>query len=168
MAETSKHATKGEELKKKPSTVSKRPAFKARTSRLDTETVNSEHFSLRGFFTAFWIALALYSITTVYRTWKIWKTHGSIRTQLLQRMSQDGTGLFISDLVLILSCFVSLFIIKLIHKRWLPLRISTWIQHVWQSAWFASCISWVFYKDWPWIQRYVGFLFLPCCPKTSP
>lgn len=57
-------------LDRKLQITSRRPDFTARSSRLDTHQIMSLENPYRGFFTAFWIGIAFYTITTLSRSYR--------------------------------------------------------------------------------------------------
>ncbi|KAJ1549185.1 hypothetical protein HK405_008309, partial [Cladochytrium tenue] len=126
----------------------RKTAFRARSSRLDYETLDREGNSFRGFFVLFWMGFVWYTVTTVYHSLR---TDGvPVRMQLLFTFSQDAVNLVVSDGVLVASCFVPAVLQRLIRWRLLPLSSAHVLQHVWQGLWFGAVVFWTFYRDWPW------------------
>ncbi|KAJ3124414.1 H(+)-transporting V0 sector ATPase subunit a [Nowakowskiella sp. JEL0407] len=131
-------------------------AFISRPSRLDLRTLLSEDNPSRGFFTLFWMAMAFYTVTTLYQNWRIEGT--PLKLSFFYHISKDGFGLALSDLALILSCFTSVLITELFVFGGIPRAAILPIQHAWQLSWFSFCVYWVFYRDWPWVQS--GFFVM--------
>ena len=121
----------------------KRSAFIARVSRLDSETILHESQDMRGFFVFFWIFLIYYTVYTCYKNYKI---HGVLfNIHFAGLITKDIEILFLSDFIMILSCFNVVVIQKLVNRGWLP--ISPLIQHIYQIIWFAFWISTIYYFD---------------------
>ncbi|KAJ3381661.1 hypothetical protein HDU92_005208 [Lobulomyces angularis] len=134
----------------------KKMKFIARSSRLDSEVLNKEDNSFRGFFTFFWISLVYYVLFTCYKSYK---SQGIIFSlSFFFHMTTDGLNLFTLDMMMVISCFVVVFLQKLINYGLIPLELSIIVQHSWQSFWFFSCLSTVYIRDWPWVQS--GFFVM--------
>ncbi|KAJ3410497.1 hypothetical protein HDV05_003687 [Chytridiales sp. JEL 0842] len=134
----------------------KKSQFRARTSILDYETLTREDNTMRGFFVLFWMAMAWHVTTTMYQTFR---TEGfPFRLNFLWNILDDGYGLAMSDLVLVLSCGMVVVFQKLILWGVIPLKYTTVLQHTWQGIWFSTIVGWCFVRDWPWVQS--GFFAL--------
>ena len=85
--------------------------------------------------------------------WRSYSDEGvPIRFQFARLISKDGIGLAISDLAMVLSCFMAVGIQKTILTFRLNRKIGYTLQHVWQAVFLGVAIYWVFYKDWPWVR----------------
>ncbi|TPX37431.1 hypothetical protein SmJEL517_g00683 [Synchytrium microbalum] len=134
----------------------KKQHFKPRLSRLDRETLEAENNPMRGFFVLFWMSCFFYGTTTM---WKSWSEKGvPVGFQFARLISRDGIGLALSDFAMVLSCFTVVGIQKLIVTFKLPRGAGLLLQHIWDSFFLGFAVSWVFYKDWPWVQS--GFFVL--------
>ncbi|KAJ3219885.1 hypothetical protein HK099_004546 [Clydaea vesicula] len=121
----------------------KKMKFIARSSRLDSEVLNKEDNSFRGFFTFFWISLVYYVLFTCYKSYK---SQGIIFSlSFFFHMTTDGLNLFTLDMMMVISCFVVVFLQKLINYGLIPLELSI-IVHT------------VYIRDWPWVQS--GFFVM--------
>ncbi|KAI8814208.1 MBOAT, membrane-bound O-acyltransferase family-domain-containing protein, partial [Cladochytrium replicatum] len=136
--------------------VIKGNAFTARSSTLDLEALEREQNPFRGFLTLFWMGMAVYVMYTMYTNWR--REGIPLRLNFLNHISLDGWGLAVSDAVLVLSCGISVVITKLYIAGWIPKSAILIVQNVWQASWFATCVYWVFHRDWPWVQS--GFFVM--------
>jgi hypothetical protein len=137
----------------------KKSQFRARTSKLDYETLLREDNPMRGFFVLFWMAMAWYCVTTMYHTLR---TEGfPFRLNFMWHILKDGDGLAMSDFVLVTSCGMVVIFQTLFKWGWVPLKYSTIIQHTWQGIWFMSIVCWCFIRDWPWVRVFF-FLHYTC------
>ncbi|KAI9207743.1 MBOAT, membrane-bound O-acyltransferase family-domain-containing protein [Polychytrium aggregatum] len=131
-------------------------SFRARPSQLDYSNLEREDNPMRGFFVLFWIFMVFYVLITIYTNWS--KGAAPIRLDLIHLVSRDGISLALADLALICSCAMVVVIMKLVVWGIIPRFLALTVQHSWQTLWYFSCIGYVFYKDWPWVQS--GFFVL--------
>ncbi|KAJ3102773.1 hypothetical protein HDU97_000312 [Phlyctochytrium planicorne] len=82
----------------------RRGQFKPRSSPLDYEALQREQSPIRGFLVLFWMAMAWYMVTTFYHNMRL--EGQPVRLRFLYYISHDGVVLALSDLVLVLSCFL--------------------------------------------------------------
>lgn len=61
-------------------------------------------------------------------------------------------------MTLILSCFSVVVLQKLFNLRFFSFTVTLLIQHIYQFLWLSVCVSWVFIRDWPWVQS--GFFVM--------
>ncbi|KAJ3353822.1 hypothetical protein HDU83_006314 [Entophlyctis luteolus] len=124
--------------------------FKPRPSPLDFETLEKDRNPMRGFYVLFWVAMAWYAITSILDTWN--KEGTSFRYAFFSQMSDRSKDLLYSDLLMQLSCFTVVLIVKLYEFKLVPLDIAWIVNSVWLGGWFVSVISWALYSNWKWTQ----------------
>ncbi|EGF79799.1 hypothetical protein BATDEDRAFT_33345 [Batrachochytrium dendrobatidis JAM81] len=134
----------------KPKSRIRKGSFRSRTSPLDYETLEREQNSMRGFFTLFWVFMAIYVVVTAYKNYRAEGIFISLR--FYQQFSHDAIGLIVVDAAMILSLFV-----PFLAQAWLgglgwSRGVWTIAMHVWQGVWFGVCLAIAFGKEWPWIQ----------------
>ncbi|RKO91459.1 MBOAT, membrane-bound O-acyltransferase family-domain-containing protein, partial [Blyttiomyces helicus] len=134
----------------------RKTSFRPRPSPLDWETLERDRNPMRGFFTLFWMAMAAYMAGAFWNNYRV--SGIPVSLSLFNLFSKDSSGLALADLTLVASTFVVVGIQKCLIWGIVPRSAALIVQHTWQSLWFATCISWVFYKDWPWVQS--GFFVL--------
>ncbi|KAJ3204095.1 hypothetical protein HDU82_006077 [Entophlyctis luteolus] len=125
-------------------------SFKPRPSPLDFETLERDHNPMRGFYVLFWVAMAWYAITSILDTWN--KEGMSFRYAFFSQMSDRSKDLLYSDLLMQLSCFTVVLIVKLYEFKIVPLNFAWIVNSVWLGGWFVSVISWALYSNWKWTQ----------------
>lgn len=122
--------------------------FAARSSRLDSETINREQNPFRGFFTFFWIFLVYYALYSLYSNYKKYGTllHfnlGQVAVRNLERLA-------LADALMLFSTFSVVIIVKLVNAGYLP--ATPMLQHFFQSTWFSVCLGYIYTGGFNWLQ----------------
>ncbi|GAA6027218.1 hypothetical protein JCM8097_002495 [Rhodosporidiobolus ruineniae] len=136
---------------------SKRTHFTPRVSHFDRHNISSAQDPFRGFWTLFWIAIAVGAIRTSYRHFV--ETGSPFGWQFASLISEDGLALAISDGVLVAATLLCVPFGKLLVSGW----IRYWgagliLQHVGQTLFLGIAVRWTFHRNWPWVQS--GFMTL--------
>lgn len=133
--------------------------FTRQFTTFDRQNPVSSESPFFGFFTLFWIAMALLLFQT---SLKNWREYGSIlgSNQVMQMMfSRDVLVLGITDGVMTLGMFVTFFLQILVFKGWLNWSRDGWIiQNIWQSFYLGSVVGWAYFREWPWTHTIFAVL----------
>lgn len=116
--------------------------------RLNTRT-NTDPF--RGFYTLFWIVIALLVLNAFYISFE--RTGEVLSMTFAALISRDAWMLMLSDAIMVLSLFLCVPFVKLLYT----LRLHYWptfaiFQYVWELGLLGCVIVWARYRDWPWVQ----------------
>jgi sterol O-acyltransferase len=125
--------------------------FTKRLSTFDRQNPLSAESPFHGFFTLFWLAIALMLLKVAAQNWKV---YGSVlgKAEILHIMfDRDIIVLGITDCVMVASTIFGLGLQKVTSWGYLSWRRSGWIvQNIWQSFFLAAILAWTWYRDWPW------------------
>ncbi|KAJ5232769.1 Sterol O-acyltransferase [Penicillium chermesinum] len=138
-------------------------AFTRQLSSLDRQNPTASASEFRGFFTLFWLCVAMMLLRTCAKNWR---EHGSIivwgNNEIIRLMfSKDVLVLGISDFVLCWSTLFCLGLQRAISAGYLHWDGLGWvIQNIWQTAYLAIAIWWTYHRDWPW--THTVFMVLHC------
>lgn len=120
--------------------------YENRVSHFDPQ---SKHRDFRGFFTLFWIGLAIMVITTGLRNVK--ETGRVLRTSIFSLFTVDLQNLALADMLMVLSTAMCLPL-----QRWFEKGTLSWdnggylLQHFLQSIWLGVWVYLPFYLNWEW------------------
>ncbi|GAC97889.1 sterol O-acyltransferase [Pseudozyma hubeiensis SY62] len=132
-------------------------SFKPRQSHFDRFNETSSRDQFRGFFTLFWVCLALFVLNTSYTSFA--STGQVLSMTFATLFSRDAWMLALSDGVLIGSLFICVPFAKVCKRGWVRYWPTAVVfQHLWQAALLGAVIKWARYREWPWVQS--GFFVL--------
>jgi sterol O-acyltransferase len=125
--------------------------FQQRFTTFDRQNASTAHSPFHGFFTLFWIAMALLLLRIAAGNYR---TTGSVfgDAEILHLMvDRDLFVMLTTDVAMCAATSFGFFLHKAISKDYLTWNGSGWfIQSVWQ-VFYTSTIIWVtFWRDWPW------------------
>jgi sterol O-acyltransferase len=131
--------------------------FTPRASGLDRSNVKAASDEFRGFYSLFWIGLALLFVRTSYDSWE---TNRTILSGTFGRLiSTDVLVLALSDAIMVGSMFVCVPFVKGLVNGWYGYYwVGAALQHAWQCVFLGMAIWWGFHRQWYWVQS--GFLVL--------
>ena len=125
--------------------------FTRRFSTFDRQNPASYDSPFFGFFTLFWLGMALMLVQVAAKNYR---AYGSIlgKNEIFRLMfSRELLALGITDGVLCASTSFGFILHKFIAKGWLDWGTSGYIiENVWQTFFVFAFVSWTFYRDWPW------------------
>jgi sterol O-acyltransferase len=125
--------------------------FTKRFSTFDRQNPLNAESPFFGFFTLFWLAIALMLVKIAAQNWRL---YGSVlgNAEILHIMfDRDILVLGITDGVMVGSTIFGLGLQKLVSQGFLTWRRSGWaIQTVWQMFFLLAVLAWTWYRDWPW------------------
>jgi hypothetical protein len=110
--------------------------FVARPSLLDYETLLATNHPMRGFFTLFWVTLALGVLNTSYKHFMKNGTFVSLR--LAVQLTNDGYDLLLADGAMVLSLYMCVLFQTIFCRGWVPYKICLIIQ---VSLLYAACLA---------------------------
>ncbi|GAA5959794.1 hypothetical protein JCM21900_001017 [Sporobolomyces salmonicolor] len=136
---------------------SRRTHFTPRISHFDRDNATSAQDTFRGFWTLFWIVMAVAGLRSVWRRFS--ESGGLYRWTFAELISQDAVALAMSDAIMAGSTLLCVPFVKLLISGWIPYyRTGLIIQHLGQTLFLAVAVRWTFHRHWPWVQS--GFLTL--------
>lgn len=158
--------------------------FTRQLSTFDRQNPNFSSSEFHGFFTLFWLGVALLLVKVAANNWR---TYGTIwgKNEIVRLMfHKDVLILGLTDLVLCWSTFFCLglqrailhgylrwsgmgWVIQNVCQRMNPglldlILLTRWAfgRQIWQSAYLAGFIWWTYHRDWPW--THTVFMVLHC------
>ncbi|GAA5838863.1 hypothetical protein JCM11251_003722 [Rhodosporidiobolus azoricus] len=148
---------KGVDASKIKTLRSRRTHFAPRLSHFDRHNTSSAQDPFRGFWTLFWITIALGGVRTGYRHFQL--TGMPFGTTFGSMISEDGWALAASDGVMVAATLLCVPYAKLLVSGWIRYHwTGLIIQHVGQTTFLALAVRWTFHRHWPWVQS--GFMTL--------
>ncbi|OQE19092.1 hypothetical protein PENSTE_c016G08409 [Penicillium steckii] len=135
--------------------------FTRQRSTFDRQNPSFSSSQFHGFFTLFWLGVALLLVKVAANNWR---AHGTIwaRNEIVRLMfHKDVLVLGLTDFVL---CWCTIFCLGL--QRVLLRGLLHWnglgwvIQNIWQTAYLAGFLWWTYHRDWPW--THTVFMVLHC------
>jgi sterol O-acyltransferase len=125
--------------------------FTRQFTTFDRQNPTGSESPFHGFFTLFWLAMALLLVRIAAQNWR---QYGSVfgGAELLRMMfDREAIVMGVTDGVMTVATVVSFFLQKAISKGYLTWNGSGWIiQNVWQTAYLGLFIGFTFYRQWPW------------------
>lgn len=125
--------------------------FTRQFTTFDRQNPSASQSPFHGFFTLFWIAMAL--LLTRIAAWN-YKEEGSVfgKAEILHLMvDRDLFVLLASDAAMCCATSFGFFLHKTIAAGYLSWSGSGWIiQSVWQMFFTGFVIFWTFWREWPW------------------
>ncbi|KAK8152163.1 MBOAT, membrane-bound O-acyltransferase family-domain-containing protein [Phyllosticta citrichinensis] len=135
--------------------------FTRQFSTFDRQNSHSHDSTFRGFFTLFWLAMALLLIRIAARNWRTYGTVFGANEIWKMMFERDVAVLLATDGVMVAVTVFGLFLHKLILKGYLSWERSGYlIEHAWQLSFLATTLYWTVYREWPWTHTI--FLVLHC------
>ncbi|CAO1631338.1 unnamed protein product [Sympodiomycopsis kandeliae] len=132
-------------------------SFKPRQSRFDRFNQDAAKDPFRGFYSLFWIGMAILMLNTFYSSFL--STGKIISLTFANLFSKDAGVLALSDGVLVGSLFFGVPFAKGLKRGWFKYwPTGAIIQHTWQGAMLGCVVKWARYREWPWVQS--GFFVL--------
>ncbi|KAF2269132.1 MBOAT-domain-containing protein [Lojkania enalia] len=133
--------------------------FTRQFTTFDRQNPRGSQSPFYGFFTLFWLAMALLLLKIAAQNYK---NQGSVfgRAEILHLMvDRDLVVLLVTDGVMTVATGFGLFLQKAIARGYLTWSRSGWIiQSIWQILFISGTIWFSFYREWPW--THTVFIFL--------
>lgn len=140
-----------EKLGGKPKTTFRDMVFTRQFTTFDRQNPSASQSPFHGFFTLFWIAMALLLTRIAARNYR---EQGSVfgKAEILHLMvDRDLFVLLATDATMCAATSFGFFLHKAIAANYLSWSGSGWIiQSVWQALFTGFVIFWTFWREWPW------------------
>ncbi|KAG6183624.1 hypothetical protein E4U36_002557 [Claviceps purpurea] len=125
--------------------------FTHQFSAFDPHNAAAANSPFHGFYTLFWLAVALFMLKISVNNWIMYGTPFGSNEIMKIMFHRDVLVLLLSDGIMCALTAVSWAIQKLVYYRVLDWDRSGWIvQNIWQTLFIAGVISWTHVRDWPW------------------
>ncbi|KAG6120007.1 hypothetical protein E4U14_004343 [Claviceps sp. LM454 group G7] len=125
--------------------------FTHQFSAFDPHNAAAANSPFHGFYTLFWLAVALFMLKISVNNWIMYGTPFGSNEIMKIMFHRDVFVLLLSDGIMCALTAVSWAIQKLVYYRVLDWDRSGWIlQNIWQTLFIAGVISWTHVRDWPW------------------
>ncbi|KAI9717963.1 MAG: acyl-CoA/sterol acyltransferase [Chrysothrix sp. TS-e1954] len=125
--------------------------FTRRFTTFDRQNPQSYESPFHGFFTLFWLGMALMFFRVAAQNWR---QYGSIlgQNEVMSTMfSHDVLLLGIVDGVMWVATLFGFGLQKVILSGWLNWDTSGYIiENLWQAFYLGAVVGWAFYREWPW------------------
>ncbi|KAK4574140.1 Sterol O-acyltransferase 2 (Sterol-ester synthase 2) [Recurvomyces mirabilis] len=144
---------------KKPRLRFRDLVFTRQFTTFDRRSQASSESPFFGFFTLFWLAMALLIAQSCLKNWR---EYGSVlgSNQIMKMMfSHDVYVLGLTDGAMTLGMFVTYFIQVFVKKGWVNWGRGGWIlQNIWQTGYLAGLVGWAYFREWPWTHTIFAVL----------
>ncbi|KAK4689379.1 sterol O-acyltransferase, partial [Tremellales sp. Uapishka_1] len=132
-------------------------SFTPRVSPLDRHNAKSQVDEFRGFFTLFWIGLALLFLRTSAQSWE--ENRQILSPAFGRLITRDALVLAISDGIMVLTSVLCVPFVKALQYRYFSYYYTGLVlQHMFQTAYLGLAVWWGYHRQWYWVQS--GFLCL--------
>lgn len=125
--------------------------FTRQFTRFDRQNPTGSESPFHGFFTLFWLCLAMLLLRVASLNWR---NYGSVfgGAELLQMMfDREAVVMGLLDGIMTIGTVFCLVLQKLVVKGYLTWDGSGWIiQNIWQTFYLGASIGFTFYRHWPW------------------
>ncbi|KHN96174.1 uncharacterized protein MAM_06022 [Metarhizium album ARSEF 1941] len=125
--------------------------FTHQFSAFDPHNSAAANSPFHGFYTLFWLAVALFVLKISVNNWRAHGTPLGSNEIMKTMFHRDVLVLLLSDGVMCGLTGVSWLIQKLVFHRVVDWDRSGWIvQNIWQTHFITGIIAWTHVRDWPW------------------
>ncbi|KAH8169507.1 MBOAT, membrane-bound o-acyltransferase family protein [Sarocladium implicatum] len=122
--------------------------FQSQFSVFDKYNVEAVNSQFHGFYTLFWLGIALFVLKISADNWRLYGSPLGSGKILETMFSRDVIVLLASDGAMCALTGVSWVIQRLVLRGYFRWNRSGWI--VWQSTFILGVISWTLVREWPW------------------
>jgi sterol O-acyltransferase len=125
--------------------------FTSRFSPFDRQNPVNSDSPFFGFFTLFWLGMALLLLKVAAQNYRM--TGNPLgRAEMLHIMfERDIIVLALTDGAMVAATSFTFALQLAVKNQWLSWRRTGWIvQNIWQTAFLASVLVWIWVRDWPW------------------
>ncbi|KJK82348.1 hypothetical protein H634G_02542 [Metarhizium anisopliae BRIP 53293] len=146
-SETAKHPDQAAKQKRK----FRDHFFTHQFSAFDPHNSAAANSPFHGFYTLFWLAVALFVLKISVNNWRAHGTPLGSNEIMKTMFHRDVIVLLLSDGIMCGLTGVSWLIQKLVYHRVVDWDRSGWIiQNIWQTLFITGIIAWTHVRDWPW------------------
>ncbi|KAH6985611.1 MBOAT, membrane-bound O-acyltransferase family-domain-containing protein [Ilyonectria sp. MPI-CAGE-AT-0026] len=125
--------------------------FTRQFSAFDRQNTSSVNSPFHGFYTLFWLAVALYVFKISANNWRVYGNPFGTSDIMKTMFRRDVIVLLLSDGIMCGLTGVSWLIQKLVFNGHLDWDRAGWvIQHMWQTIYIAAVVGLTLWRDWPW------------------
>ncbi|OAQ65827.1 acyl-CoA/sterol acyltransferase [Pochonia chlamydosporia 170] len=125
--------------------------FTHQFSAFDSHNSVAANSPFHGFYTLFWLAVALFVLKISVTNWRVYGTPLGSNEIMKTMFHRDVIVLLLSDGVMCGLTGVSWLIQKLVYYQVLDWDSSGWIvQNIWQTMFITGIIGWTHVRNWPW------------------
>ncbi|KAG6015293.1 hypothetical protein E4U54_003782 [Claviceps lovelessii] len=125
--------------------------FTHQFSAFDPQNAAAANSPFHGFYTLFWLAVALFVLKISVTNCMMYGTPLGSNEIMKNMFRRDVLVLLLSDGIMCASTAVSWVIQRLVYHRVLDWDRSGWIvQNIWQIVFITGVISWTHVRNWPW------------------
>ncbi|KAJ5150987.1 Sterol O-acyltransferase [Penicillium canariense] len=131
--------------------------FTRQLSTFDRQNPSFTSSQFHGFFTLFWLGVALMMVKIAANNFRAYGTPFGTNEIIELMLSRDVLVLGITDVIL---CCSTLFCLGLQREILRGLTTNPIRNQIWQTAYLAGFIWWTYHRDWPW--THTVFMVLHC------
>ncbi|KAL2358599.1 MBOAT, membrane-bound O-acyltransferase family-domain-containing protein [Cryomyces antarcticus] len=125
--------------------------FTRQFTTFDRQNPLSSESPFHGFFTLFWLGMALLLLRVGAQNWRMYGNAFGNNEIMQMMFGRDVLVLGMTDGAMCISTAFGWVLQKMILKGYLSWNRSGWIiQNIWQTFYLGAFIGWTFYRDWPW------------------
>ncbi|KAG6037735.1 hypothetical protein E4U41_004828, partial [Claviceps citrina] len=125
--------------------------FSHQLSAFDPHNAAAANSPFHGFYTLFWLAVALFMLKISVNNWIMYGTPFGSNEIVKIMFHRDVLVLLLSDGIMCGLTAVSWAIQRLVYSGVLDWDRSGWIvQNIWQTLFVVGVIFWTHVRDWPW------------------
>ncbi|KAF4977733.1 hypothetical protein FZEAL_5781 [Fusarium zealandicum] len=125
--------------------------FTRQFSAFDRQNPSSVNSPFHGFYTLFWLAVALFVFKISANNWQVYGNPLGTRDIMNTMFHRDVVLLLLSDGIMCALTGVSWVIQWLVFANYLNWDGAGWIiQNIWQTTFIAAVVGLTLWRDWPW------------------
>ncbi|KAK7429673.1 Sterol O-acyltransferase 2 (Sterol-ester synthase 2) [Neonectria magnoliae] len=125
--------------------------FTRQFSAFDRQNTSSVNSPFHGFYTLFWLAVALFVFQISGNNWRVYGNPFGTNDIMKTMFRRDVIVLLLSDGIMCGLTGVSWLIQLLVLNGYLNWDRTGWVvQHLWQTSFFVGVIGLTLWRDWPW------------------
>ncbi|KAF5002636.1 hypothetical protein FDECE_10567 [Fusarium decemcellulare] len=125
--------------------------FTRQFSAFDRQNPSSVNSPFHGFYTLFWLAVALFVFKISAKNWQVYGNPLGTSDIMRTMFHRDVIVLLLSDGIMCALTVVSWLIQRLVFANYLDWDGAGWVvQNLWQTTFIAGVVGLTLWRDWPW------------------
>ncbi|KAF4966137.1 hypothetical protein FSARC_6136 [Fusarium sarcochroum] len=125
--------------------------FTRQFSTFDRHNPSASNSPFYGFYTLFWLAVALFVFKISVQNWQVYGNLFGTSDIMNTMFHRDVVVLLFSDGIMCALTAVTWFIQRLVSANYLSWDGAGWvIQNIWQTTFLAGVVGLTLWRDWPW------------------
>ncbi|KAF5674321.1 sterol o-acyltransferase [Fusarium heterosporum] len=125
--------------------------FTSQVSAFDRHNPSASNSPFHGFYTLFWLAVALFVVKISVQNWQVYGNPLGTSDIMKTMFHRDVIFLLLSDGIMCALTAVTWLIQRLVSAHYLDWDGAGWIiQNIWQTSFIAGVIGLTLWRDWPW------------------